>query len=205
FREVNDRHGETGVLLYVGLLAHLTDDNKAALAYNQQALEIAKTLGARHEQSLALLNLGHVYQAYGAAEMSHTWYEKANQAYQQAREILQTLGHEHLAMEAIAGLARTHLAQGNLEEAQQLVELILTYLQTHSLAGTDQPILVYYTCYQVLCAVQDRRAQQILITARDLVVYRASRTATDAQRLSFLKNVKANRRIMDEFAMSRKS
>jgi hypothetical protein len=99
----------------------------------------------------------------------------------------------------LAGLARVSLAEGNLAEAQAQVEEILAYLDTGSLEGTDEPLRIYLTCYDVLKAGRKPRAQEVLARAYDLLQQWANRIADEDLRRSLLKNVRVHRRIVDEY------
>ena len=102
-------------------------------------------------------------------------------------------------LESLAGLARVSLAQRQLAQAQAQVEQILAHLQTGDLRGAEEPFRVYLTCYRVLCATGDSRAQEILDTAHRLLQEWAARISDVAMSRSFLENVAAHREIVDAF------
>jgi hypothetical protein len=58
---------------------------------------------------------------------------------------------------------------------------------------------IYLSCYQVLQAANDLRAEEILIQAHTLLMERAEKITDDAMRTSYLKNVAANREIAKAF------
>ena len=203
YREIGERRGEGLTLAYLGLLSHYLGDNEAAREYSQQALFIAQELGNRYIQGYALTNLGHALVGLGRLD-------EAAHAYQQALALRRELGQHHLAMEPLAGLARVSLAQGNLSQAQAQVEEVLGHLETHTpstgpsatsghgLEGTDEPFRVYLTCYRVLRANQDPRAQAILNTGYSLLQEQATKISDEELRRSFLENVAAHREIVEE-------
>ena len=125
--------------------------------------------------------------------------EEAAESYRQALVLRRELGQHNLAMESMAGLARVSLGQGDLEQAQAQVEEILTYLETETLDGTEEPFRVYLTCYRVLCANQDPRAKTILNTAHCLLQEQAAKISDEETRCSFLENVAAHREIVSEW------
>ena len=90
-------------------------------------------------------------------------------------------------------------------QAQTHVDEILGFLQDNTLDGTDEPIRVYLTCYRVLHANQDPRAQVLLTTAHSLLQQQAAKIEDETLRRSFLENVPAHSAIMREFATSRES
>ncbi|MEA3439007.1 MAG: hypothetical protein U9R58_01875 [Chloroflexota bacterium] len=79
------------------------------------------------------------------------------------------------------------------------MEEILTHLETASLDGTLEPYRIYLTCYQVLSANQDPRANEILANAYALLQERAENIADDSISRSFLENVAVNREIIKEY------
>ncbi|MCI0478606.1 MAG: hypothetical protein L0Y55_20385, partial [Anaerolineales bacterium] len=61
--------------------------------------------------------------------------------------------------------------------------------------GTDEPFRIYLTCYRVLRANQDARADTILRTAQNLLQERAARISDETARRSFLENVPHHREL----------
>jgi hypothetical protein len=108
--------------------------------------------------------------------------------------------HEyHRANKPLAGLARASLAQGDLDTAQAYVEEILIYLETGTPDGSSESCLVYLTCYRVLQANDDPRADTVLEEAHRLLQERAAKISSEDQRRSFLENVAAHREIVNEW------
>jgi len=66
--------------------------------------------------------------------------------------------------------------------------------------GTLEPMRIYLTCYQVLRAAKDRRAEEILKAAVRVLEERAARLVDEDLRRSYLENVAANREILSERA-----
>jgi len=192
FREIGDRSGEGIALVNLGLLYHHLSQDKTALECSRLALTTRQEIGDLPGQAYALTVLGHALAGLGQLA------EAAN-AYQDALEIRRTLGQYNLAMESLAGLARVSLAQRELAQAQAQVEQILAHLQTGDLRGTEEPFRVYLTCYRVLCATGDPRAQETLDTAHHLLQEWAARISDAAMSHSFLENVAAHREIVQEF------
>ena len=190
-RETGDRRGEVEALVYLSLLCHHLGDNEAARQYSQEALSIAQDIGDRRNQSHALTHLGHALAGLGRPV-------EAGAAYRQALALRRESGERHRAMETLAGLARVSLAQGDLPQALSQVEEILSFLETGTLDGTDEPFQVYLTCYRVLRANQDGRAAPILTTAYRLLQERATRISAADMRRLFLENVAAHRELVRE-------
>ncbi|MEW6094420.1 MAG: AAA family ATPase, partial [Chloroflexota bacterium] len=184
-REI-DQHGSEGhVLANLGLLFHHLGDNQAAWECSQQALHIFQEVGSVN-QGLPLTNLGHALVGLGNLA-------EAADAYRQALAKWRDMKQYETAMEPLAGLARVALAQGDLAQAQTQVEEILSHLEINTLDGTDQPFLVYLTCYRVLLANQDPRAQAILATSYRLLQEQAAKITDEVMRSTFLEKVLVNR------------
>jgi predicted ATPase len=192
-REIGSRWLESYILAYLGLLFHRLGDDEAARKHSQQALGIAQDMGAQRQAVVALTVLGHALVELGCLE-------EAAAAYRDAQHLWRELGHLSPAMDSLAGLARVSLAQGDPSQAQAQVGGILSYLETNSLEGTDEPFRVYLTCYRVLKANQDPRAQEILTTAYNLLQEHAGNTADEEMRRSFLENVSTHRELVREWA-----
>jgi adenylate cyclase len=189
------RRLEGDVLANLGLLCHHLGEDQAAREYSQRALEIAQELGVRELDAFAVTHLGHALAGLGHLS-------EAADAYRQSLGLRRDLGQPHLAMEPRAGLARVSLAQNDLTQAQTHVEEILGFLEDNTLDGTEEPFRVYLTCYHVLHANQDPRAQVLLTTAHSLLQDQAAKIEDEALRRSFLENVPAHREIVREFARS---
>ncbi|MCA9976738.1 MAG: hypothetical protein KC413_13340, partial [Anaerolineales bacterium] len=158
---------------------------------SQQALDIARELGDRSTAAFALTHLGHAH--LGLAETA-----VARTAYQQAYEIRTELGESALALESLAGLARTYPPAS--AEALAHTTAILTYLQENNLTGSEQPLRIYLTCYQILHAHQDARAPSLLQNAQQLLNDRANHIGDPVVRQSFLENVPTHRALRDLIA-----
>lgn len=161
-REISYKRGEGKTLAHLALVYHYLEEPQRALEYGQEAIRIAQQIGARPNQAHALTCLGHILVGLG-------YLDKAEEIYRQAEALRHELRQLHLACEAQAGLARVFLAQGCLPQALAEVEEILAYLagQTgtcsgYRLAGAEAPEQLYLTCYQVLQANQDSRADTFL-------------------------------------------
>jgi adenylate cyclase len=190
-REIGDRLGETVGLSGLSLLCHQLGEDEAALEHSQLALDIAQQLD-RNTQAYPLTYLGHAL--VGLDRLA-----EAAEAYRQAMVLRREFGQPHMAMEPLAGLARVSLAQHDLSQAQTHVDEMLDFLEDNTLDGTDEPFRVYLTCYRVLHANQDPRAQEILNTAHGLLQERAARISDEELRRSFLENVAAHQEILSEW------
>ena len=122
---------------------------------------------------------------------------KANQSYQAALEIRRSIEQPTLACEPLAGLARLAQASGDLQAAQVHMRAILAHLDAGgTLEGTDEPLRVYWTCCQVLQAINDPRGNAILELAYAELMERAGKIKAESARRSFLENVQVHREIL---------
>lgn len=188
-RKVGSRQGECVALANLSQVFHQLGDDKAAQDYGQQTLHLAQDLGDRYVESYALTYLGH---ALAGLEQ---WSEAA-EMHRRAMAIRRELGALNVAAESLASLAHLSLTLGDLAQAQAQVEEILSYLEDGTLDGTDEPFQVYLTCYRVLCAGRDPRAEGVLVAAHRLLQERAARIEDEELRQSFLENVVAHREII---------
>ncbi|MCP4536401.1 MAG: tetratricopeptide repeat protein [Chloroflexi bacterium] len=192
FGEIGSQLGVCIVLGNLGLLSHNLADHESAEKYSRRALLIARELGIPEFHSVALINLGHTQ--VGLGQMA-----QAVESYQQALALRRDMGLSHKAMESLAGIARVSLIQENLTQAQARVEEILGYVENHTLHGEEDFFQIYLTCYHVLHASNDRRAQDILTTAYVRLQEQADKITNDEMRRSFLENVAVHREIVDEW------
>jgi predicted ATPase len=191
-REIGDRHSECSTLSNLGLLAHRQSDYENGKVFSEQALEMARDLRARRLQGFALTHLGHNLAGLGRLT-------EAADAYQEAIGTRRELARHDLTVESLAGLARTSLALGDLARAQEQVDEILTHVETGSLEGAIEPWWVYLTCYRVLKAGDDPRAQEILAEGHRLLHEQAAKISDDDMRRSFLENVTVHQEIVAAF------
>jgi hypothetical protein len=89
------------------------------------------------------------------------------------------------------------LGQGDPAQALAHVQEILICLEAGpGLEGTWEPLRVYLTCYCVLRANGDPRAEETLAAAYCLLQERAANIDDEGLRRSYLENVAAHREIV---------
>jgi predicted ATPase/DNA-binding SARP family transcriptional activator len=176
--------------VYIGLslLLEHRGEYAGACSAAQQSQKIATTAGDRARQADAWLALARAHEA-----LQHL--PEALAAYQQAGALYDLTGRTHRTTEPQAGLARIALAQGEAAEALVHIEAIRRFLETHVLAGPDEPFRIYWTCYRVLEANHDPRAVGVLRAAQQRLLGRADAISDAALRQSFLENVATHRAI----------
>ncbi|MEW5867764.1 MAG: tetratricopeptide repeat protein [Chloroflexota bacterium] len=192
-REVGNLYDEAYALINLSSYTGALGDHGMALHYAQQGLELCRRMGETSGEAWAQTYLGHNQFALGRLDA-------AAGAYQAALEIRRKLGQPVLATEPLAGLARTALAngdQGLRSAACNYVEEVLDYLgRGGSLAGTDEPLRVYYSCYLVLAYSGDGRAASVLETAYQALQARTVALQDAVSQKAFIENVEINRLIL---------
>jgi hypothetical protein len=143
----------------------------------------------RREERLALRLLGHALLGLGGLPAARV-------AYEQAGQLQEVLGFEHLRAETATDLARVALTQGDTAQAVARVTDILPDVEHGALAGLEEPLLVYLTCYRVLRAAVDARADALLAAGHVFLQERATQFVDEARRSRFLKNVPAHRELL---------
>jgi DNA-binding SARP family transcriptional activator/predicted ATPase len=188
-REVTSQQSAGMALRGQSLLAHYLGDDRHARQCAQEALEIARTAGLRREERRALRLLGHALLGLGARPAA--WV-----AYQQVADLDELLSIEHLRVETVTDLARADLAQGDTAQAAARVAASMPELERGALAGLEEPALAYLTCYQVLRACGDARADAVLAAGHAFLQARAAQFVDAARRAQFLGNLPAHRALL---------
>lgn len=160
-----------------------------AYAYGREALAIAERNDLLDGIAYAQLHLGRVL-------VQMRLYQDAERALLAARDAFTQLGRKSLTIEAEAGLARVAQLLGNLPVAIEHTQRVLTFLETNTLAGSDETASIYLHCHQVLAACGDGRAEKLLHDARAYLQNLAAPLDPDA-RARYLTAVAANRAIME--------
>jgi predicted ATPase/DNA-binding SARP family transcriptional activator/Flp pilus assembly protein TadD len=192
-REIRARDREALVLVFLAHLAHDRGGDEAAGEYSRQALALAQEVDDRDRQGRAWMTLGHALLGLGQLA-------EATEAYHESVALRRELDQPNLAAESVAGLARVALARADPEQARAHIEEILGHMASGgTLDGTVSPFEVYLTCYRVLAANQDPRAEELLDTAHELLQEQARKITDEKMRDSFLENVAAHRELVQAF------
>ena len=176
----------------LALLYHQLGDYETARNYATRALTIHRATGYTHRLATALTRLGQAVE--GLSQL-----DNAAEAYQEALDLRREMAQRHLAPEPLAGLARIALLQHDPVGASAYAEEILCHLETGSVDGTDEPLRIYLTCYRVLKANNDLRAEEVLGIAHKLLQERTTKIAGEELRRSYLENVAAHRELVSEW------
>jgi adenylate cyclase len=194
FYEIGDQRYASYSYANLGLIANAQGAFAEARVSAEQALRLAREVDDRVMKDFAANHLGDALLGLGQAI-------EAAAAYQSVVDSLRALGLPHEAIEPLAGLARVALAQGEIAAALAHCEEVLASLESGgSLDGTNEPLRVLLTCYQVLRAADDPRAVGVLETAYTRLQDQAGKIGDEVMRHSFLHNVPYHREIAAAWA-----
>jgi predicted ATPase len=182
-RQVGNRFQEAYALINVSSILRALKEYPKALTQANQGLSITREIGDPNGEAWSLTSLGKIYFESGDLK-------DASEAFQAALHIRQSLDQPNLASELRAGQARIALEVGDLQKALTFVNPILSYLdQGGSLEGTEEPIRVYLTCFEVLQQIEDTRAEGILETAYSQLQVRGAGIKDEAMRQNYFENI----------------
>lgn len=198
-RELNRRAAQVTNLDNLAMLYLFQENAQCAHPYAEEALRIATEINSPQEKAGALSMMA---QVLAALEQ----FDQAISHYRQAEIIYHASQIQPAILEIQAGLARALLGS-DLPQAIELVESVWSAIQaTPQLASsTDQPFLLYWTCYQVFQTAKDVRATPVLDTAHQLLQESAARIGDPALRSSYLENIPIHRFIHAEKLRRQKS
>lgn len=182
-REVGEQHQELYTLINMSSLDGVQNDANSALSNAEKASKLAQKMSDRSGEAWAELYLGHAHLLRGD-------YEPALEAYQASLTIREELDQPSQSMEPRAGLVAVHLARKDMASASEPAETILKFIENgRPLDSMEEPLRVYYTCYQYLKRIEDPRAVQVLKVAKDLLEAQVSRFSDEADRKRYVENI----------------
>jgi hypothetical protein len=153
------------------------------------ALKLASALGVRYVETAALTRLGQAL--HGLADL-----QGAEAAYQAALRLCRELGPQTLALEPLAGLARLALASGDLTTARTRANELASALEAEVIAWADALPQLFLSCYQILSAIGDARAVQVLEVACARLHRQASQISDAICRQAFWEDVPTHRALL---------
>ena len=157
----------------LGLMAFTLSHYEQALQHFEKAIVIMQDSGDVRQLAETLTRQGRTLAALGQLSASR-------QAFHQALEIHQELSQANRAIMAVAGLAECALAAGELDEAIERAEQVITHLDHYKLNYTDEALAVYMSTFYVLEQVGDQRATSMLQQALDHLQKRANSLTDEA-------------------------
>jgi tetratricopeptide (TPR) repeat protein len=162
-----------------------------AVQWGEQAVVLTRQINNTNGEAWALTYLGH-------ARLAQDHLLEAAEAYDAAIKLRNQLQQNILAAEPLAGLARVLFVQGNISAAGRQLKPILSLLDSGSMfEGTDEPVRIYHTCYIVLDALNDERANSILAKGYETLQARAAQIPDETIRRQFLEDIPHHRQLRD--------
>lgn len=192
-REIGNLNQEAYTLINLSALSGIQKDAAQALKFARQAEELSRKILDRTAEAWSMLYMGHAYLLLRESA-------EARNAYLRSISIRDELDQPSLVMEPLAGLVEAALQMDDLESASRETNKILAYLAGGgSLDGTEEPLRIYYACYQLLINQKDPRAQQVLQTANQLLETQVSNFKDAQSRKLYVENFPWRRAIRDAY------
>jgi tetratricopeptide (TPR) repeat protein len=157
-QQTNVRNELAASLATMSYIWHVLGDQQAALRSANEGLRLAQKLQMPENEAYALTYRGRVQLYLGD-------FAQAQQDLQKAYSLRQQMGMGQRALEPLALLAECFLRQEEVATAVSLTEELLAWVFPWRLHATHDPFRVPLACYQVLTAVGDPRAPEVLATA----------------------------------------
>ena len=187
--DIGDRRGEAWILCSLSLLGGKREQYDEGLAYGQQALAVIAETGERSKEGFAWTHIGHAYAGLGE-------YEAAREAYETAVAIRAELGQAHMLGVNWSGLAEVALQAGDTARAFSFVEQLLDAIAQGKSGGTRESGRAEWSCFQILQAVGDERANEVLETAVNRIQTVARGIRSRTQQHDYLNKVLTHRRLL---------
>lgn len=195
YRAIGFRQGEGAALSGLGNVYLNQEKLESARTHLEQAIQIGDELNNQAELGDRLTTLGFILFQQGELAA-------AKAACHRSLAIRSELGQESLALVPHVYLASIAIAMGDHSEAQSLIDKVLAALEEQAVDRIYDPPRFYLGCYQVLLALQDRRATKTLTLAYNLLQERAARFPDTADRRTYLENIPDHRAIVQEYAQT---
>jgi len=187
FRKIGQPDREGLVMVNLGIVALNCGDATGAAEHARRARQLLARTRARRTEAEALRLLGQSLLAQGDAP-------GAGAVLADAWEMFTSLGFVHLAMETLASRAEAALACGDHAAAHlHCSQVLASWTDEGALDGMEEPLRVALTCWRVLHALADPRAEDTRRRGRDLLAARARRIAERPLRRRFLMQVPFHR------------
>ena len=192
-REIAHRMTDAYLLANMAHTAFLQGDPEASLRWSEQAEAVGRQLHDPDLMASLLGTRGHAHAALGR-------HDAAADCYRQSLATYHRIGRPTMPPEPIAGLARLALARDSVVEAMHLITDVVRHFDAGgTVDGTEDPLWIYLTCYDVLRAAASSRAIDFLERGHVLLMQRAGLLAA-AERDSFLGQVPSHRAVVAAWA-----
>jgi class 3 adenylate cyclase/tetratricopeptide (TPR) repeat protein len=191
-QKINDCHSEGHTLVHLSTLFHLFGEYDEARAHAEAALHLAQETEDHLVEGDAMTCLGDALWELGQ-------HDAATAAYGQAHALLTELGEVDMALAPLACLARSALEQGDTAQAARDVEKILRELAAIPFNGSEEFLRIHLVCWQVLYALHDGRARDVIAAAHRALRRRAAKIGDPEIRRVFLEDIRLHREIAQAY------
>ena len=180
FREINDQQGVSICLNNLGNVSKHFADYAAAQTYYEQSIVVSEKIGDLLGVSICFNELGDLALLQANPNGAVNYYMKA-------LDIHKKVNLPYYLVEDYAGLAQAALVLEDKAKALSYAERVVVYLQENpSLDGAENPMRVFRFVWQVLAALADARAEDVLTVAARAIQERADNIPDPAQRQMYL-------------------
>ncbi len=200
-RETGDLHARAISLDTLGLVSHYQDELQKAIVFLEQALDINESIDNQREKGFVLTHLGY-------ALLDTERFDEAKSRLEQGLHIRNELQSQALAIDSRAGLALIALKSKKISEALEFANDILSYIESESTDGIEQPVLVYLICYRILLAaasnnpILSEQVQFILNEGHKILDKRRSLLTNEEMQQRFIEQVPFNRELQEAWLES---
>jgi len=189
-REINDRWIEVQTLDTLTRIALHEGNAELALETAEQTLTVLESMESEIDQRrFYWLQRGEALAAVGRLDEAESEFQRAAEGYAKDDDLLKML--------TAMGLARVAMTRGNLMAAMlHILPFVDEIIAKYPLYVAHEPVKVYWTAYQVLQAVEDYRADEILNAGYNLLEMILDSAGNEDKRRSTLENIPAHRDLM---------
>ena len=190
-REIGIPSSEAADLCMLSECARERGDPPSALSHADAALVVYTRLSDQYGQAMAWEHIGHAQRVAGAWAEALAGFEKTFTLYDAVDDLV---GRRS----SLAQVAEAHLECGNAPLALPLVERVLHEVEH----GDDQEggIRLALICHRVFEAMQDPRADRLLVHAHSALQTMAARIEDATIRARMLRNVSAHRAVTEAWS-----
>lgn len=190
-RQDQDRRRIAYHLVSIGVSERGLGQIKTAREYALEALSLFQEIGDSRGEIIAGVMLGNLY-------MDLARWDESVTALRRALALSEAASSSYDVVHCRAGLARALLGAGDLPQAQEQIVQVLRHCDNgEDVVNTEAgPVPIYMSCYQVLRACGDPRAEEMLAAGYAYLQNQSARIHDATLRQSFLNQKLENRELL---------